>query len=69
MQYFLIANENKESLITIFEYLKEKKEIQKYFNDLDINDTYKLYIPQLEIHNSNKNSINNDLKIRNNKNI
>ena len=48
---------------------KKLREIQKYFNDLGINDTYKLYIPQLEIHNSNKNSINNDLKIRNNKNI
>ena len=45
---------------------KKLREIQKYFNDLGINDTYKLYIPQLEIHNSNKNSINNDLKIRNN---
>jgi len=48
---------------------KKLKEMQKYFNDLGINDNYKLYIPQLEIHNSNKNSINNDLKIRNNKNI
>lgn len=38
--------------------------MQKYFNDLGINDTYKLYIPQLEIHNSNKNSINNDFKIK-----
>ena len=47
---------------------KKLKEMQKYFNDLGINDTYKLYIPQLEIHNSNKNSINNDFKIGN-KNI
>ena len=39
--------------------------MQKYFNDLGINDTYKLYIPQLEIHNSNKNSINNEFKTRN----
>ena len=43
---------------------KKMKEMQKYFNDLGINDTYKLYIPQLEIHNSNKNSINNDFKIK-----
>ena len=43
---------------------KKMKEMQKYFNDLGINDTYKLYIPQLEIHNSNKNSINNDYKIK-----
>ena len=48
---------------------RKLREIQKYFNDLGINDTYKLYIPQLDIHNSNKNSINNDLKIRNTKNI
>jgi len=39
--------------------------MQKYFNDLGINDTYKLYIPQLEIQNSSKNSINNDFKSRN----
>ena len=44
---------------------KKLKEMQKYFNDLGINDTYKLYIPQLEIQNSNKNSINNDFKSRN----
>ena len=44
---------------------KKMREIQKYFNDLGINDTYKLYIPQLDIHNSNKNSINNDLNLRN----
>ena len=43
---------------------KKMKEMQKYFNDLGINDTYKLYIPQLEIHNSNKNSINKDFKIK-----
>ena len=47
---------------------KKLREMQKYFNDLGINDTYKLYIPQLEIHNSNKNSINNEFKSRN-KNI
>jgi len=46
-------------------YNKKMREMQKYFNDLGINDTYKLYIPQLDIHNSNKNSINNDLNIRN----
>ena len=44
---------------------KKLREMQKYFNDLGINDTYKLYIPQLEIQNSNKNSINNDFKSRN----
>ena len=44
---------------------KKLREMQKYFNDLGINDTYKLYIPQLEIHNSNKNSINNEFKTRN----
>ena len=48
---------------------KKLIEMQKYFNDLGINDTYKLYIPQLEIHNSNKNSINNDLKTKNNKKV
>ena len=44
---------------------KKLRDMQKYFNDLGINDTYKLYIPQLEIHNSDKNSINNDFKSRN----
>ena len=44
---------------------KKLREMQKYFNDLGINDTYKLYIPHLEIHNSNKNSINNEYKTRN----
>ena len=44
---------------------KKMKEMQKYFNDLGLNDTYKLYIPHLEMHNSNKNSINNELNIRN----
>ena len=44
---------------------KKLREMQKYFIDLGINDTYKLYIPQLEIQNSNKNSINNDFKSRN----
>ena len=48
---------------------KKLIEMQKYFNDLGINDTYKLYIPQLEMHNSNKNSINNDLKTKNNKKV
>ena len=44
---------------------KKLREMQKYFNDLGINDTYKLYIPQLDIHNSNKNSINHEFKSRN----
>ena len=48
---------------------KKLIEMQKYFYDLGINDTYKLYIPQLEMHNSNKNSINNDLKTKNNKKV
>ena len=48
---------------------KKLIEMQKYFNDLEINDTYKLYNTQLEMHNSNKNSINNDLKTKNNKKV
>ena len=44
------------------------RDFQKYFNDLGINDTYKLYIPQIEVSNTNKNSINNISK-RNNQKI
>ena len=37
------------------------KEVQKYFNDLGINDNYKLYIPQLNMGNSKMESINNNV--------
>ena len=47
---------------------KKMRDFQKYFNDLGINDTYKLYIPQIEVSNTNKNSINNISK-RNNQKI
>jgi NIMA (never in mitosis gene a)-related kinase len=48
---------------------KRLKELHKYFNDLGINDTYKLYIPQIDIANSNKNKCNNNLTNNNIKNI
>ena len=48
---------------------KRLKELHKYFNDLGINDTYKLYIPQIEIANSNKNKCNNNLTNNNIKNV
>ena len=48
---------------------KRLKELHKYFNDLGINDTYKLYIPQIGIANSNKNKCNNNLTNNNIKNI
>ena len=47
---------------------KKMRDFQKYFNDLGINDTYKLYIPQIEVSNTNKNSTNNISK-RNNQKI
>ena len=47
---------------------KKMRDFQKYFNDLGINDTYKLYIPQIEVSNTNKNSINKISK-RNNQKI
>ena len=37
------------------------KEIQKYFNDLGINENYKLYIPQLNMGNNKMVSINNNI--------
>ena len=46
---------------------KKMRDFQKYFNDLGINDTYKLYIPQIEVSNTNKNSINNISKRNNQK--
>ena len=48
---------------------KRLKELHKYFNDLGINDTYKLYIPQIGIANSNKNKCNNNLTNNNINNI
>ena len=50
------------------------KELQKYFNDLGINEAYKLYIPQLNIvspnnNNSNSNFNNANSNIKNLKNI
>ena len=48
---------------------KRLKELHKYFNDLGINDTYKLYIPQIDIANSNKNKCNNNLTNNNIKNV
>ena len=48
---------------------KRLKELHKYFNDLGINDTYKLYIPQIGIANSNKNKCNNNLTNNNVNNI
>ena len=48
---------------------KRLKELHKYFNDLGINDTYKLYIPQIDMANSNKNKYNNNLTNNNIKNI
>ena len=52
------------------------KELQKYFNDLGINEAYKLYIPQLNVvspSNNNNNSNNNfnyvNSNIKNIKNI
>ena len=43
---------------------KRLKEIQKYFNDLGINEAYKLYIPQLNLPSPN-NNISNDNNINN----
>jgi len=48
---------------------KRLKELHKYFNDLGINDTYKLYIPQINMANSNKNKCNNNLTNNNINNI
>jgi len=48
---------------------KKLKELHKYFNDLGINDTYKLYIPQINMANSNKNKCNNNLTNNNINNI
>ena len=50
---------------------KRLKELQKYFNDLGINEAYKLYIPQLNLgHTANNNNSNNfNTNINNNKNI
>ena len=48
---------------------KRLKELHKYFNDLGINDTYKLYIPQIDMANSNKNKCNNNLTNNNINNI
>ena len=44
--------------------------MQKYFNDLGINEAYKLYIPQLNIvnNNNNNNSSNNNFQNINNQN-
>ena len=39
---------------------KRLKELQNYFNDLGVNEAYKLYIPQLNLGNSNNNNINNN---------
>ena len=49
---------------------KRLKELQKYFNDLGINEAYKLYIPQLNIvnNNNNNNSSNNNFQNINNQN-
>jgi len=47
---------------------KRLKELQKYFNDLGINEAYKLYIPQLNASPINNNS-NNNFKNINNVNI
>ena len=48
---------------------KRLKELHKYFNDLGINDTYKLYIPQIDLANSNKNKCNNNITNNNIKNV
>ena len=42
---------------------KRLKELQKYFNDLGVNEAYKLYIPQLNVvspNNDSKNNFNNN---------
>ena len=50
---------------------KRLKELQKYFNDLGINEAYKLYIPQLNVGSPNNNNSNNNfqnINIKKNKN-
>ena len=61
-------NENNNiNLQTHKKYQKNKygnvrmKEIQKYFNDLGINENYKLYIPQLDMGNNKIGNINNNI--------
>ena len=39
---------------------KRLKDLQKYFNDLGINEAYKFYIPQLNLGNSNDNNNSNN---------
>ena len=41
------------------------KELQKYFNDLGINEAYKLYIPQLNVVSPNSNNSNNNFNYAN----
>ena len=41
---------------------KRLKELQKYFNDLGINEAYKLYIPQLNVGSPNNNNSNNNFQ-------
>ena len=48
---------------------KRLKDLQKYFNDLGINEAYKLYIPQLNASPINNNSNNNFNNINNVNNI
>ena len=45
---------------------KRLKELQKYFNDLGINEAYKLYIPQLNVVSPNNNNSNNNFNNINN---
>ena len=47
---------------------KRLKELQKYFNDLGINEAYKLYIPQLNMVNPNNNNSNSNFQNSNNYN-
>ena len=47
---------------------KRLKELQKYFNDLGINEAYKLYIPQLNVGSPNNNNSNNNFQNINIKN-
>ena len=44
---------------------KRLREFQKYFNDLGVNDAYKLYIPQLNVVSPNNNSNKNFNNINN----
>ena len=47
---------------------KRLKELQKYFNDLGINEAYKLYIPQLNMVSPNNNNSNSNFQNSNNYN-